>query len=90
MFGKRYPPGYRGIERRGALTREPVDIPAEILMPGAEPIECRIVDLSDTGARLCLESILGVPEEFELRADGETGRVKVVRRETRTLAVTFI
>ena len=52
--------GTRGIERRGALTREPVDIPAEILMPGAEPIECRIVDLSDTGARLSLESILGV------------------------------
>ena len=90
MFGKRHPPGYRGIERRGALSREPVDIPAEILIPGAPPIECRIVDLSDTGARLSLESILGVPEEFELRADGETGRVKVVRRESRVLAVAFI
>ena len=41
------------------------------------------------GARLSLESIMGVPDEFELRADGETGRVKVVRRETRALAVAF-
>ena len=90
MFGKRQPPGYRGMERRGALSREPVDIPAEILVPGSAPIECRIVDLSDTGARLSLDSILGVPEEFELRADGETGRVRVVRRETRALAVAFI
>ena len=71
------------------MTREPVDLPAEILIPGARPLECRIVDLSDTGARLSLDSILGVPEEFELRANGETGRVKVVRRGVRFLAVTF-
>jgi hypothetical protein len=88
-FGKRHPPGYRGINRRSDLTREPVDMAAEILIPGATPLGCRIVDLSDTGARLSLDSILGVPDEFELRANGETGRVKVVRRGVRFLAVSF-
>ena len=88
-FGKRQPPGYRGINRRSAATREPVDMPAEILIPGARPLECRIIDLSDTGARLSLESILGVPEEFELRVSGETCRVKVVRRGVRFLGVIF-
>ena len=39
-FGKRQPPGYRGINRRSAATREPVDMPAEILVPGARPLEC--------------------------------------------------
>ena len=64
-------------------------MPAEILVPGARPLECRIIGLSDTGARLSLESILGVPEEFELRMSGETCRVKVVRRGVRFLGVIF-
>ena len=83
-FGKRQPPGYRGINQRSAASREPVDMPAEILVPGAAPLECRIVDLSATGL-----STLGVPEEFELRASGETCRVKVVRRGVRFLGVIF-
>jgi hypothetical protein len=86
---ERQPPGYRGINRRSHFTPEPVDMPAEILIPGATPRECRTVDLSDTGARLSVESLLSVPEEFDVRANGETGRVKVVRRGVRFLAVTF-
>ena len=45
---------------------------------------------SSTGARLSLPSILGIPELFELRAFGQTHRVKVSRRGARYIAVRFV
>ena len=52
-FGKRQPPGYRGINRRSALTREPVDMPAEILVPG--------LALLNAGSLISLTPALGFP-----------------------------
>ena len=89
-FGKREATGYGGVERRRHIARAPVDIPAHILTNAARPIDCRIVSMSTTGARLSLPSILGIPESFELRAFGQTHRVKVSRRGARYIAVRFL
>ena len=85
-FGKREATGYGGVERRRHIARVPVDI----LTNAARPIDCRIVSMSTTGARLSLPSILGIPESFELRAFGQTHRVKVSRRGARYIAVRFL
>jgi hypothetical protein len=88
-FGKRQRKGYGGIERRGG-DRAPTDMPAEIILPDGTIVPCRVVDLSKTGARLSVSSILGIPEILELRNRGMTHRVQVVRRSPRSLSVKFV
>ena len=87
-FGKRTPVGYPGPERRSAPRRE-LDLPGEILLPGRPSRECRILDVSRTGARLGVNSVLGIPLSFELRAEERTLRVTVVRKQPGTLHVKF-
>lgn len=43
---------------------------AEILSPGLPPRSCRVVDISDSGARLELGSGFGIADVFELSAFG--------------------
>ncbi len=88
-FGRRKVAGLSGVERRLSSTRMPVDIPALILTTVLQPIECRIVSISSTGARIMLRSILGIPDKFELKAFGQTHEVRVVRRGDRSVAVKF-
>ena len=84
-FGKWEP---KGVDRRRE-EREPTDVDATIILPGTI-VMCRVADLSKTGARLLLTSILGIPEDFDLRVRGRTYRAKVVRKTPRGLGVKFI
>jgi hypothetical protein len=54
-------------------------------------IDCVIRNLSDTGAALEVESVVGVPAEFTLvvRADDLARKCRVVRRENKRLGVRF-
>lgn len=88
-FGKRSAAGFNGVERRLGSARMSVDIPAVMLTKVLRPIECRIVSISSTGARIMFRSILGIPDKFELNAFGQTHEVRVVRRGDRSVAVTF-
>ena len=47
-------------------------------------------DISKNGAMICVQSILGLPDRFELERDGITRQVKVMRREPTRLAVKFL
>ena len=87
-FGKRTPVGHPGPERRSAPRRK-LDLPGEILLPGRASRECQILDISKTGARLGVNSVLGIPLTFELRAEERTFRVTVVRKHPGTLYVKF-
>ena len=87
-FGKRIPTGQPFLERRAAPRKAPGAY-GEILIPGKPPIRCRIVEFSDTGARLELRSIFGVSNTFDLRAFGHIHPTRVVRRTLRTLSVEF-
>jgi hypothetical protein len=84
-FGKREA---KHVDRRRE-EREPTDVDATIILPGTIMM-CRVVDSSKTGARLSLTSILGIPEEFDLRVRGQTYRAKVVRKTPRGLGVKFV
>jgi len=44
-----------------------VDRPGQILMPGAEPIPCRILDVSDKGAKVRAGWKGSLPTGFDLR-----------------------
>jgi hypothetical protein len=83
-FGRRIP------ERR-RTPRERVQIKATIEYGGASPQKCFIINLSQTGALLEVTSILGVPDQFQLRVAGQgSWRVEVKRRTPSKLAVVFV
>jgi hypothetical protein len=87
-FGKRTPVGHPGPERRSAPRRE-LKLPGEILLPSGPSRECQLLDVSKTGARLGIDSVLGVPSSFELRVAGQTLRATVVRKTPGRLYVKF-
>lgn len=87
-FGKRTPIGHHGPERRSAPRRE-LNLAGEILLPGCPPRECRLLDVSKTGARIGVDSVLGIPSSLELRAAGQTLRATVVRKQPGRLHVKF-
>jgi PilZ domain len=94
-FGKREPTGYRGVERRGGIDRREAarqrsPVRARIILSSGQIVRCSIKDISKNGAMICVQSILGLPELFELERDGTTCQVKVMRREATRLAVKFL
>jgi hypothetical protein len=87
-FGKRIPTGQPFLERRGA-RREQTHAIGEILIPGQPPQRCSILEFSDTGARLQMQSLFGISDTLDLRAFGRIYSARVVRRLPRTLFVDF-
>lgn len=62
-----------------------------IFYGGDSTIDCVIRDLSDTGARLRVESVIGIPDNFELSASGEHIRHCRIRwRKAAELGVEFV
>ena len=69
-FGKRIYQGQPFLDRRRSPRRK-CNIEGEILSPDRPPRPCRVVDISDTGARLELGSGFGIADVFELSAFGK-------------------
>ncbi len=69
----------------------PNRLSADIMIVGYPPINCIATDISDLGATLRVNSLLGIPERFELRAAGSQSalKCKVVQKASNTLRVTF-
>jgi hypothetical protein len=77
-------------EKRRA-PREPVQIRATIEHGSARPQKCFIVNLSKTSALLAVTSVLGLPDQFQLRVAGQgCWPVQVVRRAPAKVAVVFL
>ena len=71
--------------------RRPGNIGATIVLGDGKQQRCIVKDFSKTGALLLVQSVLGIPAEFELQAvGGPRRRVEVVRRGSGKIAVRFI
>lgn len=68
------------------------DATAQIILPTHPPIGCRILDVSWSGARLRVGSVLGIPETFRLatRTITEPIPVKVVWRGANELGIAYL
>jgi hypothetical protein len=56
---------------------------------GGGSIDCRVRNLSETGAALDVTSPLGIPTEFMLLTEGERRSCRVVWRKEKRIGVTF-
>jgi hypothetical protein len=57
---------------------------------GRSTIECVVRNMSDTGAKLQVSSVVGIPDVFELRlSDGARHPCRVVWRSLKELGVVF-
>lgn len=86
-FGRKPASIVSGDRRKS--PRKATAITARIVLPVGKEIPCSIGELSDVGARLTLQSVLGIPVDFELRIGRDTYRAHIVRRGARLLAVRF-
>ena len=79
-----------GKDRRGA-ERLPVNYYAVVVLPTGHQIRATVVHLSETGALLVMESVLGIPAVFDVQfAHGPKRRVRLVRRGPRKIAVEYL
>ena len=87
VFGKR---GSALDANRRDRARTRTDVPCQIMLPARKALACRILDLSSTGARISVPSVLGLPQRFEVLAHGRSYRAEIVRRRPGIIAVRFI
>jgi hypothetical protein len=89
-FGKRIAKNQTAATTdRRAARRSPADLRAELLIPGRPSRECRVIDLSTSGARLMCPSSFGIPLTFEIRIQNKTFTARIVHRSSRTISVKF-
>jgi hypothetical protein len=78
-------------ENRGEIRRRTLKSGKIVFNGGASVIDCTIRDLSQSGARLLVESVLGIPDQFTLEAMGrEPLACTVVWRLASSVGVSFL
>ncbi|MBA3324380.1 MAG: PilZ domain-containing protein [Rhodobacteraceae bacterium] len=81
MVGER-----RKIERKCVLRRARI-----VFRKGHSVIDCVLLDLSASGARLRASGLIALPERFELRIEnGPSHAVEVAFRDFETTGVRFL
>ena len=79
-----------GLEERRIDHRDRVFLPAVLNLDGGRNLPCVLVDLSQGGAKISVDT-RSVPDRFTLSARGkESQRCLVVRRGTDDLGVKFV
>ena len=87
-FGKRKATGFGGVERR-RTKRTALATPGAILFGVNESLPCVVENASEKGARLLVQSVLGIPDAFRLRVGGVTRSAKLLRTTPGRLYVRF-
>ena len=76
-------------ERRSAARHRVLKGALIVLNGGRSSFACAVRNLSETGALLRVESVIGVPEVFDLLIERQTFHCRVVRRGPKDVAVQF-
>lgn len=61
-----------------------------VINDGYSTIECMVRNLSESGAQLMVESLLGIPDEFVLKLkDGGSAKAKIAWKRGKTIGIHF-
>ena len=61
-----------------------------VVINGRSTIDCTVRNLSRSGAKLEVTSVVGIPDAFQLQVDGQTQTCRVVWRRLKELGVEFV
>ena len=87
-FGKRRSYALLVASDRRVAAREPVSAEAEIVLQTGT-IKCRLLDISETGARLSVGRTFGLPQRVQVRIGGRVLAARVVRSRGGEIGVRF-
>lgn len=74
---------------RSALRRRVLK-PGKIVVNRRSTIDCTVHNMSARGAKLDVATVVGVPDVFELKVDGQLQPCRVVWRRLKELGVEFL
>ena len=75
----------RGVQRRSTLKGGKI-----VFNAGRSTIDCMVRNLSSTGAKLTVNSVVGIPETFDLVLDGHSRQpCRVKWRRLKEIGVEF-
>ena len=81
----------QGSERRSAKRRRTLKEGTIVFDGGQRTLPCRILDISDTGARLSVPNVIFMPEEFQLKVRyGGVRDCEVAWQRGQTVGVRFL
>lgn len=81
--------GHHAVEDRRSQRRTRQFGSARILIEFANPVSCALVDRSESGARLRVVSVLGIPDRFVLQIGSEQLPARVAWRSPAEIGVAF-
>ncbi len=76
-------------ERRQVPRRTVLKSGRIVFNAGRSTIDCTVRNLSSSGAKLVLSSVVGIPDSFDLLLDGARHPSRVVWRTLKELGVEF-
>jgi hypothetical protein len=77
-------------EKRGSLRRRTLKGGHIVFNGHSSTIDCTVRNISDSGAKLIVASVIGLPERFELAMAGQPGRAcRIARRTLTEVGVSF-
>lgn len=80
------------MDNRREATRRRVLLAGKVVLPGGGVIDCTLRDRSDGGARIRVQSVVGIPDEFQLLVEptGEMVQAKVAWRRPNEIGVRIL
>ncbi|MHB2209735.1 PilZ domain-containing protein [Methylobacterium sp. CM6257] len=80
------------MDNKRETIRRRVLLAGKVLLPGGGVIDCTLRDRSESGARIKVQSVIGIPDEFRLLVEptGETVQAKVAWRRPNEIGVRIL
>ena len=80
------------MQRRAKALQENTEVPGEIVLWNGHASSCLLHDRSCLGARLKVESVVGIPDVFTLKTlqDGKQQPCRVAWRKQNEIGVNFL
>jgi hypothetical protein len=80
------------MDNKRETTRRRVLLAGKVLLPGGGVIDCTLRDRSEGGARIKVQSVIGIPDEFRLLVEptGEMVQAKVAWRRPNEIGVRIL
>jgi hypothetical protein len=80
------------MDNKRETTRRRVLLAGKVVLPGGGVIDCTLRDRSEGGARIKVQSVIGIPDEFRLLVEptGELVQAKVAWRSPNEIGVRIL